>query len=633
MKKIAFVLAVVLVFSFAAAAYAEEQKSYWEKATDFSSNPLVEAQQQQQQIVDKGGPFERIVATLLDVPINMAKAMVSSIAKLKPINELVFGHELWSEKEANFIRTWYWALTGVCLPFFLIVIISTGFKLLYGSLNPGARAEAIESIWRWFGAMALILIAPLATDLLLKTTWILVDGIKIAYEHVAATVGLSGTINDWGKETFSGDINIHTGSVLGTAIVKVFFVGIWWWFNIIYLIRKFVLTAMLCFTPLMALFWALNRNVPAFAIWLGELGSNALMPVAHALVLCMILGIVDVKNVSDGTWFQVLVAVMTFVPLTEMIRNSIQGLFVRWAGVDEAATAGRVTAAALGFGGILSLGRLAGTVTNKNLPGGGFLPGALGSPTPGGPSGPGSGGLKPVPTTAPMPVPIGGGRGGPVPTLGGRGAGIPVPTQAGGGPSPVPPGYTTTPSGLVVPAGAAGPAPGAPGRVTGQAGQPGGGQSGQLGGAGSGTMGQPTTWTGRMRQAAARYGPKVADGLVKAGAFAAGAVAGGVVRAGLGAVPGLAPAGERLGGAVGRGTAYAVRGAAGLAVLGGRVLRDISKKDEEPKIFNPKEAGKTLHGVASGRAPLSAVMQVPIYRRPNAPKYQASVGGLDKRIA
>ncbi|MBC7323750.1 MAG: hypothetical protein H5T99_00350 [Moorella sp. (in: Bacteria)] len=378
------------------------------------------------------------------------------------------------------------------------------------------------------------------------------------------------------------------------------------------------MTAMLCFTPLMALFWSLNRNVPAFAIWLGELGSNALMPVAHALVLCLILGIVDVKSVTDGTWFQVLVAVMVFVPLTETIRNSIQGLFVRWAGVNEAGTAGRVTAAALGFGGLLSLGRLAGTVTGKNLPGGGSVPSG---PAPGGPSGPGSGGLTSAPTTAPNPISSGAGRpGGPAPmTMPGGTFGLTGPPGQSG--------YTGGPAIFTSPPG------------NGSAGVPSGNipSEGQPAGAGSGASGQPASqpsaWKARLGQVATRYGRKAADGLVKAGAFTAGAVAGGAVRAGLGAVPGLAPAGERLGGLAGRGVAYAVRGTAGLAVMGGRLLQDMSKKDEEPKIFNPKEAGKTLHSVATGRAPLSAAMQAPIYHRPNAPKYQASIGGLDKRTA
>jgi hypothetical protein len=441
----------------------------------------------------------------------------------------------------------------------------------------------------------------------------MLDGISTAFDYVKATVGMSGSIGDWGAGTFSGDVDVRTGSILGTALVKVFFVGIWWWFNIIYLIRKFVLTAMLCFTPLMALFWALNRNVPAFAIWLGELGSNALMPVAHALVLCLLLGIVDVKNVTDGTWFQVLVAVMTFVPLTETIRNSVQGLFVRWAGVDEAATAGRVTAAALGLGGILSLGRLAGTVTGRNLPSGGPAPGG---PVPGGPSGPDPGGLKPVPATAPSPVPAGGGKGGPAP----------FPT-AGKPFSPgVPAGYTATPGGLVVPAGAL-TGGGAPGPAPGRAGQP--------GGAGPGPAGQPAaTWKGKLGQAAARYGPKAADGLVKAGASAAGAVAGGVVRAGLSTVPGLAPVGERLGGAVSKGTAYAARGAAGAAAVGGRIVQAWREKRDLKDVFGgntPLETAKniasTVHGVAAGRINLSTVIQSPALR----PKYQAHVGGLNKR--
>ena len=402
------------------------------------------------EIKDKGGPFERVIATFLDFPVNFVKGL-GRLAGLKDINILVFGadlgngtpwhdHSLWNENEAKFIRTVYWAFASICLPFFLFVIISTGFKLIYGAANPGAREEAISSIWRWFAVMVMTLAVPLITDLVLSLSGVLTDAIRIAFEHASKSLGLGVSLGEFSPAAdrvtlgnlFTGsDIDIRTGSVIGTALVKVFFAFAWLWFNIIYFIRKIVLSVMVCFTPIAGLFWALNRNVPAVAIWFGELGSNALMPVAHAIVLCVIMGLTDLKNVSkDGSWFYVLIAIYTLIPLAETIRNSVQSLFTRWAGVDESSIATRATMAAMGLGSLLGLGRIVGSLKkppNYDPPpppppgGGGF------SGSPHGPyEPPGGFGGSPIPRSEPW-------RYGGKPAKPIAGAGATAGTGAGGG--------------------------------------------------------------------------------------------------------------------------------------------------------------------------------------------------------
>lgn len=347
---------------------------------------------------DQGGTFERVVAALIEFPIHVVQKLGAQTAGLQPLDKLVFLSELtedekkiapWTPGEVAFIKLWYIAMLGLTMPLYIIAIAISGFKIIMSGANPGARGEAIASIWRWFGAAAIVLLAPLLVQTLLWITVIILDGIQFAFNLVAGTAGISQNISDWGGINF-GDVSLHTGSVLGTAIVKVMFVFIWVWFNAIYFVRKLVLTVMLCFTPFMALLWALNKNVNAVGIWMGELASNAFMPVAHALVLCVLLGFLDMKNINDGTWFQILIAIYIIMPLAEVIRNSLQGLLTRLSGISEEQTAGKALAAATGLGGILSLGRAVGTIK------GGRNSAALDSNMPTG----GGGSLAPTPVSS-----------------------------------------------------------------------------------------------------------------------------------------------------------------------------------------------------------------------------------------
>lgn len=602
-------------------------------------------------IVDEGGPFERIIASFIEFPVRVVKAVGSTLG-LKHINVLVFGtdtgngawydHSLWSEKEAKFIRTVYWAFASVCLPMFLIVIITTAFKLMYSAVSPGAREEAINSIWRWFAVLVMVLAVPLVTDLILALSGVMTDAIRMAFEGVSSSLGLGVSLGDFSSGAFSGDLDIRTGSVIGTALVKVFFVFAWLQFNIIYFIRKVVLSAMVCFAPVAGLFWAMNRNVPAVAIWFGELGSNALMPVAHAIVLCIILGLTDLKHVSEkGTWFHVLIAIYMLMPLAEVIRNSVQSLFVRWAGVDESGIASKATLAAFGLGGLLGLGRLAGT----------FAP--PGSPLQQGPAFPGGG---------PGGVSSGGARFGGVPVAAGT-AGVPFSGSAGfaaaggaqggfasggvhaaAGPAEALDGYAPAVSGYG-PAGPAGTAGGyAPGGVhvpSGQAGAaengsgvPGVGEAPPLGG----KKVELFPWvTGDQGPGEQREKPllgRVADRAVGTAAAAAGAVAGWTVKAAAGAVPGMGAVGGAVGNAVDRGLKAGVRAAAGHAVLQGKLVEDLRKPDGSSRYFSGdfwKDARNVViatKGVARGEMDVSDLMYARSLEEAVRPRYSGAARGL-----
>ncbi|NHM26943.1 MULTISPECIES: hypothetical protein [Desulfofundulus] len=354
---------------------------------------------------DRGGTFEKIVASLITFPIRISEGALKA-AGFKSIDQLVFLEGVpddqkrfvpWeTEGERGNLREWFVALCSIAAPFYLIVIAVTAFKFFYAAANPGARREAMESIQRWFLAVGIIVLAPFVLETFMWLSSVLLDGVEGAFQYVVQGTGRS--VGDWGVNF--GGVNVSTGSVLATAVVKLAFFLFFCYLNVIYLVRKLALTVFYVFTPLMALMWAGNKNVTAAAVWLGELASNAFMPVAHALVLGTILILADVKNL-EASWLAVLIYLYTVVPLSEVLRNSMMGIFTRAAGLNEKAVATGAMAA-LGLGGVVSLARLgAATFASRPLPLEGESPASGGGEAPEGPP-PGGwggtpGGIQPAP--------------------------------------------------------------------------------------------------------------------------------------------------------------------------------------------------------------------------------------------
>lgn len=391
-KRLIVLLLLALVLSFGAlhAAYAD----------DILQLP---GDENKHGLRDKGGPLERTIAVLIHCPLNLITKLMET-GGFQSIDQLVFGTGLtekerdvrpWqSEQEKAAVHRWFWIITGVVLPLFAFAVASTAFKLMLAAANPNQRAEAVESIWRWGGALLIIFFAPVLLHVMLWMSHLLTDGIAAGFNGMMSAQGR--TTDSWGGINWAG-VNVVTGSVLGTAIIKVAFGLAFIYMNALYIIRGLALTVMLVFTPFVALMWAVNKNVQAAGQWIGEMMSNAAMPVAHGLVLCTMLLLADPAVLRDGgqldgNWATLLVMMYALIPLSEAIRNSMVGLFNRWAGISEENIAHRAATGILGIGALFGLGKALGGAVRR--PGGGV-------PVPR----PDTGGPPPAPGPAPGPAP------------------------------------------------------------------------------------------------------------------------------------------------------------------------------------------------------------------------------------
>jgi hypothetical protein len=479
----------------------------------------------EQPVKDEGGMLERAIAGVLNGGIVLIEGL-EKMAGFKTFDELVFNINNGNKEilpftagEWDAAHQWYAGMAAGAGMLVLIAVFLTALKLMFSAVNPAERSEAMESIWRWVWAVFIIAGAPLLIWAVFQINVALVD----TFLEVAA--GIQGNnVSDLAQLTSTGRgflKNLQTGSVLGTAIVKLAFLVLGLYINVLYIVRKYVLFVLFVFTPLMAWLWAVNKNVNASAVWLGELLSNAFMQASHALVFLIFMTLVDFKNLGNGTWLTALVMLAAVIPVSEMLRNSLQGLFARMSGVDESGVA-RTAMGVFGLSSIAGLGAVAGTLRPRApLPPWKKDPSSAPSGTS---SGAGSfGGREVSPPPAPPPAAPG--------PAGASPAGAGASFSAGA--AALSPGYRQSPSGLIVPAGAASapvkpPLPGTlspastPGGMTGavlrgeRAGLAGANAGRVIGGAAGGMIAAPIR----------NYGGGFLKAPVRAGATLAGAVAG-----------------------------------------------------------------------------------------------------------
>lgn len=385
-------------------------QSSWGYLGDDHQEPL-----RQEPLRDEGGLFERAVAEIFNAIFKVLWGLLDRWG-FKDLDRLIFDQpQDWDnllypapfspQQWANLDRLYY-GMMLVSWGLYLILVLVASGRFMAGGLSktPEARAEGKGTLWR----MILALIIMAGAPVIVRALFVLANAVHVGIVEVAeaARVDAGGLVGRGFVE------DLRTGSVLGTALVKFAFAFVTFQVNLIFWVRDAVMSVMYVFTPLMAVLWAANRNVMAAAVWIGELLSNAFLPAAYALagaVVVLLLGVGDIG------WPQKLVGVIILVTLANILRNGLQGLWTRWAGVDEEGMAGRVAAGfagVFGLAGVLGAGRAfsAGMASPRPQLSGG----PSGSFGPGGPDGGPSGGTGPWGVVGPARF-SGGGFGGAAP--------------------------------------------------------------------------------------------------------------------------------------------------------------------------------------------------------------------------
>lgn len=236
---------------------------------------------------------------------------------------------LFTNDQWQIMMFWYATLTTVCGGILFLSVVKSGYKYMTSALNPGIRVSFIEDVQRMFIAMLLIALVPVFITVLSSINdgfvWIcgkllnqFVDNPKIEktvmeeaasmFESVIAApfngiikmfnwlFGLksiddlifNGATNVFGKKLLG---TIDTGNIFANALINTSLVAFDAYFNAVYTIRKWVITANIVATPIIVWVWVFTAERQVLEIWVAEIIQTIFLQSAHALSLGIFMSI------------------------------------------------------------------------------------------------------------------------------------------------------------------------------------------------------------------------------------------------------------------------------------------------------------------------------------------------------
>ena len=152
--------------------------------------------------------------------------------------------------------TWYWRIAGIIGGPILIAIVILAWKMIVAGISPDKRNEVKDNIMRLFFGAASIGIAAIFVKFMLMLNNSIVK-LLVANSH--------GSLDDLlGNSLLT---NINTGNAIATAIVIAMFAYLFVKINIKFIIRQFTLIVFTIFTPIVTIFWIINKRTIASSIW------------------------------------------------------------------------------------------------------------------------------------------------------------------------------------------------------------------------------------------------------------------------------------------------------------------------------------------------------------------------------
>lgn len=179
----------------------------------------------------------------------------------KNYDELIFGNNQtdlspFTKDSWNLVNKWYWTIAGIVGGPLLIAIVILAWKMIGAGISPDKRNEVKDNIMRLFFGAASIGIAPIFVKFMLMLNNSIVK-LLVANSH--------GSLDDLlGNSLLT---NINTGNAIATAIVIAMFAYLFVKINIKFIIRQFTLIVFTIFTPIVTVFWIINKRTIASSIW------------------------------------------------------------------------------------------------------------------------------------------------------------------------------------------------------------------------------------------------------------------------------------------------------------------------------------------------------------------------------
>ena len=224
------------------------------------------------------------------------------------------------------IMFWYKILAGLSGAFIFLVFIKSGYQYIVNP-SPASKASLVETVQKSIIGILIISFAPMFVTILININDVFVDLCLDTYDALTSTASKEfhqeaqmgeeqwmdrfvaapiGTIIEMATRLFGlaplGEVifnespkgsilangnlflgDIKVGNVLGNVLVSLALIGFTVYYNAVYTIRRWVVTAVLGATPIIIWIWVLSGRRQVIDIWLSELIQTIFMQSFHAL--------------------------------------------------------------------------------------------------------------------------------------------------------------------------------------------------------------------------------------------------------------------------------------------------------------------------------------------------------------
>lgn len=305
-------------------------------------------------IGDKIDIFVNAIINVLSAFIVTPIEWFGKLAEFKPLNELFFEGNPFNDKEMDFILKFYWIVASVSSVFIIILAGKTAIKLMFSGITASERVSLTKEITTWFMALLVIATAPWILYLLfeffsLLTKW-LQSAINSSFSYTTNSNKTFSTIIDvfglhydeskTAEEIAQDNTIIDTffyhvcgSNPANTIIMKALYLPLWAKINIVFMARKYILGIFFLFTPVAILMWGIKRNSMLLDVWFGEILTNASMAFFYAFTY---MATVHIFTAAGWTgWVFGFIAMYSIPKIADTLRNLLQNMFERWAGIDE----------------------------------------------------------------------------------------------------------------------------------------------------------------------------------------------------------------------------------------------------------------------------------------------------------
>ncbi|ADQ45532.1 hypothetical protein Calkro_0638 [Caldicellulosiruptor kronotskyensis 2002] len=321
-------------------------------------------------IGDKIDIFVNAIINVLSAFIVTPIEWFGKLAGFKPLNQLFFEGNPFSDKEMDYILKFYWIVASVSSVFIIILVGKTAIKLMFSGITASERVSLTKEITTWFMSLLVIATAPWILYLMfeffsLLTMWLqsainssflyttnsnktfvtILHAFGLGYDQSESSIKnykeilqILGEKNPEEIIQKQGIIDTFFFHVCGsnpvnTIIMKALYLPLWAKINIVFMVRKFILGIFFLFTPVAILMWGIKRDSMLLDVWFGEILTNVSMAFFYAFTY---MATVHIFTAAGWTgWAFGFIAMYSIPKVADTLRNLLQNMFERWAGIDE----------------------------------------------------------------------------------------------------------------------------------------------------------------------------------------------------------------------------------------------------------------------------------------------------------